>query len=338
MLAAATTIFSSATTTARAADVSIVIDGQPVALAQPPIEQTGRVFVPLRGVFERLGASVVYDNGAINATGDGRTVSLRVGSHTAIIDGQQESLDQAPFVVGSTTYVPLRFISQALGAGVDYDDGNQTVSITTAGAPAATPDSVVLTNMHPAPSSAVSAQRPAVSAGFSRPLDPDTVSITLDGRDVSSGTYVSTNDFLFSPPYALSAGSHTVHVTGKTTDDVPLDQTWMFTTGGASSGGNNYISSLAPADGTSTSGTFTVSGVTMPGASVHIVAAASADTGGYLRVTTGSYSANVTADSSGNFSQQVTVNSVSGGTIVVRVISVAPSTNSSATATVHLQD
>ena len=67
---------------------------------QPPIVRAGRVFVPLRGVFERLGASVVYANGQINATGRGRTVSLRIGSTQATVDGQPTTLDVAPFVVG----------------------------------------------------------------------------------------------------------------------------------------------------------------------------------------------------------------------------------------------
>ncbi len=63
------------------ADVSVVVNGQTVQFDQPPVVQGGRVFVPLRGVFERLGASVVYDNGVINATGAGHQVQVRIGSH-----------------------------------------------------------------------------------------------------------------------------------------------------------------------------------------------------------------------------------------------------------------
>ena len=47
--------------------VSVFVNGQRMSFDQPPIVQSGRVFVPLRGVFEQLGASVVYNNGQINA-------------------------------------------------------------------------------------------------------------------------------------------------------------------------------------------------------------------------------------------------------------------------------
>jgi hypothetical protein len=84
-------------------------------LAPAPQERAGRVFVPLRGIFEQLGASVVYQNGIINAQGNGRAVSLRIGSTQATVNGQLQNLDVPPFVVGASTYVPLRFVSQAQG-------------------------------------------------------------------------------------------------------------------------------------------------------------------------------------------------------------------------------
>src|SRR4029077_19918773 len=91
-----------------AAAVTIVVNGATLSFDQPPIERGGRVFVPLRGVFERLGATVVYDNGVINASGNGRTVQLRTGSNSAIVNGSTQTLDVAPFLVGARTLVPLR--------------------------------------------------------------------------------------------------------------------------------------------------------------------------------------------------------------------------------------
>jgi hypothetical protein len=65
------------------ADVRIVVNGQTVQFDQPPIVRAGRVFVPLRGVFERLGASVVYDNGTINAASRERSTSHHSSSARA---------------------------------------------------------------------------------------------------------------------------------------------------------------------------------------------------------------------------------------------------------------
>ncbi len=116
------------------AQVAVTVDGNAVDFAPAPMIQDGRVFVPLRGVFERLGASVVYSNGTINATGNGRAITLQIGSNQATVDGQPETIDVAPFIVGASTFVPLRFVSQALGAGVDWDNADRIVSISTAGA------------------------------------------------------------------------------------------------------------------------------------------------------------------------------------------------------------
>jgi plastocyanin len=124
---------------ALAGNVRIIVNGQYVTFDQPPIERSGRIFVPLRGVFERLGASVVYDNGLINATGRGRTIQLHIGSTAATVNGQTTNLDVAPFLVGARTLVPLRFISESLGANVNYDGNSQTVTVAMAGAPATPP-------------------------------------------------------------------------------------------------------------------------------------------------------------------------------------------------------
>jgi hypothetical protein len=117
------------------AQVQIQINGQPVNVSPAPVMQAGRVFVPLRGVFESLGASVVYSDGQINATGNGREISLHIGSTQATVDGNPQTIDVAPFIIGASTYVPLRFVSQALGASVDWDGTNQIVAITMQGAP-----------------------------------------------------------------------------------------------------------------------------------------------------------------------------------------------------------
>ena len=118
---------------AQAQDVGVQINGQTVGINPPPILRAGRVFVPLRGVFEQLGATVVYSSGEINATGNGSDISLHIGSTQASINGQAQTLDVAPFIIGASTYVPLRFVSQALGAGVEWDEADRVVQISMSG-------------------------------------------------------------------------------------------------------------------------------------------------------------------------------------------------------------
>ncbi|MGB8266127.1 MAG: stalk domain-containing protein, partial [Candidatus Velthaea sp.] len=144
--ALAACLFSAFPATAQDA-VTVTINGTATSFSPPPIVQAGRVFVPLRGVFERLGASVDYAGGTINATGNGRDITLQIGSTQATVDGEIKTIDVAPFIVGESTFVPLRFISEALGAGVAWDETNRVVAIDMNGqsasaeaAPAATAD------------------------------------------------------------------------------------------------------------------------------------------------------------------------------------------------------
>ncbi len=103
--------------------------GSPVALLR-----SGRTFVPVRAVGEMLGATVVYASGAIEvATASARSVHLTVGQTAASVDGAPVTLDAAPFIIGGLTYVPLRFMSEALGASVSCDTPCRTVLVIVSG-------------------------------------------------------------------------------------------------------------------------------------------------------------------------------------------------------------
>lgn len=128
--------------------VKVVVDGSPAYSDQAPVIVNGRVLVALRGVFERLGATVAWDPGSqtVLAQRGATSVALRIGSSQASVNGQPQPLDAPPLLVGGRTMVPLRFISQALGAGVDWDTATSTVQITSQGAaapPASVPPSTV---------------------------------------------------------------------------------------------------------------------------------------------------------------------------------------------------
>jgi len=310
-----------------AADISVVVNGQTIQFDQPPIERSGRVFVPLRGVFEHLGASVVYDNGVINATGNGRAIQLHIGSTSATVNGQTHTMDVAPFIVGSRTLVPIRFISESLGANVDWSDNTRTVTITSNGGTQT--QAVHLLNLAPAADAVVAAKAPVVSGTFSAAVNPNSVHITLDGRDVSSTTDISSTDFLFSPPYPLTPERHTVRVTGTANDGATFDQSWSFTSG--TSVTLNYITNIRPLNGSAVGNSFTLTGTTLPNSSVHVVAIPTALIGGIFPVTSGTYVADLKADSSGHFAQPINITTVPGGNVAVRITSVAPTTNESKT-------
>lgn len=339
-LATALTMAALGTSAALAEDVNIIVNGTPVSFDQPPIERSGRVFVPLRGVFERLGASVVYDNGTINATGDGHNIQLHLGSNTALVDGTTRQLDVAPFLVGARTLVPLRFISESLGANVAYDDTSRTVNIGMSGTgyvpPQAPPStSVSLHNLQPQNGSVTASARPAISGTFGVPVDPNSVRIVLDGRDVSGGAYVSSADFLFTPSYDLTPQRHTVEISGRAQNGAPFDRTWSFAAGIASN--TNFLQNLTPVNGAAVGSTFTVSGTTLPNAKVRIAATGANVIGGIFRAQTGTYTTDVQADSSGRFAVPINLSDVGGGgQVAVQITSIDPNTNAGVSATLNV--
>jgi copper amine oxidase-like protein len=146
-----------------AQSVRVFVDGDPVAFDQPPIITAGRVFVPLRGVFERLGAFVEWDQrtSTVMARQDTTQVILRIGQAQAMVNGQPVTLDAPPMVVGGRTLVPLRFLGETLGARVSWDPSNYTVSIFSTTASPANPPGPAPVNP-PAPSAPVPAA-PAAS-------------------------------------------------------------------------------------------------------------------------------------------------------------------------------
>jgi len=116
--------------------INVTVDGEPINfVGQRPIEQLGSVLVPLRGVFEKLGAQVAYDGATktILAVKGNTSVSLTLGSTNAVVNGQMRTLSRPAQAMNGTTLVPLRFVSEALGAGVEWRGGSRTVVINTSG-------------------------------------------------------------------------------------------------------------------------------------------------------------------------------------------------------------
>lgn len=116
----------------------VVIDGQVLRTSTPPTEVNGRVLVGLADIFRALGAGVSWDGGQkkITTTRGQRVIELWIGRKTAIVDGRAIQLDVPPLILaGGSTYVPVRFVSQALGAAVDWRAPTRSVLISTSGMP-----------------------------------------------------------------------------------------------------------------------------------------------------------------------------------------------------------
>ena len=107
-------------------NVGVTINGDLVSLSPPAKIVDGSTFIPLRGVFEKLNSEVKWNNEKQEVTivRGSTTVKLTIGSKTAYVNGKAITLSTAPFINNSSTYVPLRFASESIGAEVSWDQTN----------------------------------------------------------------------------------------------------------------------------------------------------------------------------------------------------------------------
>ncbi len=98
---------------------------------QPPVMTNGNTYVPMRDIFQKLGATVTWNaqDRSITAQRGDTTIFLKIGSRQATRNGTPITLDAAPQVINKTTMVPLRFIGEALGAQVSWRQDTRTVEI-----------------------------------------------------------------------------------------------------------------------------------------------------------------------------------------------------------------
>lgn len=120
--------------------ISVVLDGKKIEFDVQPQIIGDRTMVPLRAIFEALGATVEWDGDTQTVTSvkGNKTIILSVGVDRITINGSSKKLDTVPCVVNDRTLVPVRAISEAFDMKVDWDGGSMTVKISSE-QPSATP-------------------------------------------------------------------------------------------------------------------------------------------------------------------------------------------------------
>jgi N-acetylmuramoyl-L-alanine amidase len=97
----------------------------------PPFIANGRILVPVRYLANALGARTDWD-------ADTRTVAVStsvyniqivIGSTALTVNGQAQAMDQAPVIKDGRTYLPARYVAEALGYDVSWDASSRTVTV-----------------------------------------------------------------------------------------------------------------------------------------------------------------------------------------------------------------
>lgn len=119
--------------------ITVELDGKAMEFDVPPQLINDRTMVPMRAIFEALGAQIewIEEDQLIFATRNTKVITMQINTPSiTVVDiltdaNRKIALDVSPFLIGSRTLVPVRAVSESLDAKVDWIDETQTVVITT---------------------------------------------------------------------------------------------------------------------------------------------------------------------------------------------------------------
>jgi len=115
-------------------EVSVILDGRQLTFDAPPQIINGRATVPMRTIFEAMGAKVKWNNDTKTVTAasadNSIEVVLTIGSTSPTINGETVTIDQPGYIENSKTMAPLRFVCEAFGGNVEWLDADKTAVVT----------------------------------------------------------------------------------------------------------------------------------------------------------------------------------------------------------------
>lgn len=112
--------------------INITLNGEYEYFTDAPVNIEGRVLLPFRDLFEFFQMKVTWNGEERKATaeGNGKTIELTVDGTEAYVNGSAKTLDVPAKIINGRTYVPVRFVAEALEYDVGWNQDMQTVMIT----------------------------------------------------------------------------------------------------------------------------------------------------------------------------------------------------------------
>ena len=120
-------------------DITVMVNGSKVDFSAYdnvlPYIENERTLIPIRATAESLGLDVEWDGEArtVTVSGGDTRILLTIDSDKAYVNDEEITLDVPARITDERTFVPLRFVSESMGAVVDWDDAARTVTITKEG-------------------------------------------------------------------------------------------------------------------------------------------------------------------------------------------------------------
>ena len=110
--------------------ITITLNGEEIIFDQDPLMDSNRVMVPIRAIFEKIGAELIWEDGKVTATKGEIKIELTIGEKETFINGESYMLDVPAQLVSGRTLVPVRFISECFDYYVDWNQETKKVIIT----------------------------------------------------------------------------------------------------------------------------------------------------------------------------------------------------------------
>ncbi len=113
-------------------EITVFLNGKNLEFDQKPVTDNDRTLVPLRKIFEELGATVEWDDPTqtVTATKGKTVIKLTVGETTAYKNRAPMVIDVPAKEINGRVLVPVRFVAGCFGVTTDWDEGLQKVTLT----------------------------------------------------------------------------------------------------------------------------------------------------------------------------------------------------------------
>lgn len=113
--------------------ISVELDAYKLEFDTTPVNIDGKVLVPVRAIFEAMGAEVLWDNETrtVTSTLDETTVVMTIDNPIMTVNGKEINLLVPPKIIDDRTLVPAREAAESFGANVSWNGDDNTVEIFT---------------------------------------------------------------------------------------------------------------------------------------------------------------------------------------------------------------
>ena len=111
--------------------ITMTLNGKILTSDVSPFIYNGRTMVPVRFISEAFGANVDWnaDEWLVTITAaSGTVIKLKIGFNDMSVNGIVTTMDIAATIIDNRTFVPVRFIAEALGLKVGWNEASRTVS------------------------------------------------------------------------------------------------------------------------------------------------------------------------------------------------------------------